>query len=319
LLRSGEFIHISRVDAELKALELLSVNRLFYGIDGKLRSGWRALVFVLTYILVAGVFIAMFAAARGDMASDKPAGLLSLTIPFAIAGIVAVLLGWGYGRWFEGVSLEAMGVTLRHGWLKHLGLGLGLGALAICLAVVAAMATGSMTFALNRASPASSIAYNLATTLIVFLTGAASEETLFRGYPLQTFVRSRVLLPGVVLTSLLFAYAHNLNPSVDILALVNTFIAGIWFAAAYLKTLDLWFPFGIHLAWNWLQGPVFGINVSGIGEFSPDPLMRATDNGPAWLTGGHYGLEGGIACTFALVLSLAVIHFLPIRSNHIET
>jgi len=115
--------------------------------------------------------------------------------------------------------------------------------------------------------------------------------------------------------SLLFAFAHNVNPSVSPLALANTFIAGIWFAAAYLKTRDLWFPFGIHFAWNWLQGPIFGINVSGIGDFSPDPLMRATDAGPAWLTGGAYGIEGGVACTFALMLSLVLIYYLPLKAE----
>jgi membrane protease YdiL (CAAX protease family) len=163
----------------------------------------------------------------------------------------------------------------------------------------------------NRESAAAAIALNALTTLGVFAIGAASEETFLRGYLLQTFVRSHAIVAGVLVTSLLFALAHSTNPSVSWLGLLNTFIAGIWFAAAYLKTRDLWFPFGIHVAWNWLQGPIFGINVSGLGGFSPDPLMRATDAGPAWLTGGAYGIEGGVACTFALIISLGAIYYLP--------
>ena len=51
--------------------------------------------------------------------------------------------------------------------------------------------------------------------------------------------------------------------------------------------------------------------MSGIAEFSPDPVLRATDAGPAWLTGGSYGIEGGVACTFALIVSTALIYYLP--------
>ena len=109
----------------------------------------------------------------------------------------------------------------------------------------------------------------------------------------------------------MFAFAHNGNPDVNGLALLNTLLAGVWFASAYLKTRDLWFPLGVHFMWNWLQGPVFGINVSGIAEFSPNPILKATDAGPVWLTGGSYGIEGGLACTFAIILSTALIYFLP--------
>jgi hypothetical protein len=31
------------------------------------------------------------------------------------------------------------------------------------------------------------------------------------------------------------------------------------------------------------------------------------DIGPAWLTGGSYGIEGGLACTLALVISTLFI------------
>lgn len=132
-----------------------------------------------------------------------------------------------------------------------------------------------------------------------------------RGYVLQTFFRSDLKGFGVMLTAFLFASGHMSNPNFAFFPWLNTLLAGIWFAVAYLKTRDLWFPFGIHLAWNWLQGPVFGISVSGISGFASDPLFRATDNGPAWLTGGSYGIEGGVACTLALLVSTAMIWLIP--------
>jgi hypothetical protein len=50
-----------------------------------------------------------------------------------------------------------------------------------------------------------------------------------------------------------------------------------------------------------------GIPVSGIVDLTPNPVFRSTDFGPAWLTGGAYGIEGGAACTVALVLSIVFI------------
>ncbi|HZB44358.1 MAG TPA: hypothetical protein VE360_03915, partial [Pyrinomonadaceae bacterium] len=69
------------------------------------------------------------------------------------------------------------------------------------------------------------------------------------------------------------------------------------------RTRSLWFAFGLHWSWNWTMGALLGLPVSGIRDITPDPLLRATDAGPAWLTGGPYGPEGGLAATLALVVS----------------
>jgi hypothetical protein len=55
------------------------------------------------------------------------------------------------------------------------------------------------------------------------------------------------------------------------------------------------------------MGALLGLPVSGIERLTPHPLLHATDIGPAWLTGGAYGIEGGAACTVALILSTLFI------------
>jgi CAAX amino terminal protease family. len=106
---------------------------------------------------------------------------------------------------------------------------------------------------------------------------------------------------------------HVSNPRADALSWINTFIAGIWFTIGYFKTHDLWFPFGLHLMWNWMQGAFFGIEVSGLSSVTSAPLLIENDRGPAWLTGESYGIEAGIACTAALILSTAAIYFFPTK------
>ena len=236
---------------------------------------------------------------------------LPLVIPFGISAALAIFLGWLYGKLFEALPFRALGCSFRGNWFGHFAVGCLVGALALTSAIILAAMAGGLSLTVNHESATSAISTTLLTTIPIFAVGALSEETLFRGYLLQTFTRSKLAAVGIGGTSALFAFAHAGNPDVTNIALANTFLAGIWFAFAYLKTRDLWFPLGMHLMWNWLQGPVFGITVSGIGELSPDPVLRATDTGPAWLTGGSYGIEGGVACTFALILSMALIYWLP--------
>jgi hypothetical protein len=106
----------------------------------------------------------------------------------------------------------------------------------------------------------------------------------------------------------LFAAVHLDNPNVAWgFTFVNTTLAGFWLAVAYLRTRSLWFPLGLHWAWNWAMGALLGLPVSGITSLTRAPLFRATDAGPAWLTGGAYGIEGGAACTVALIISTIFI------------
>ena len=112
----------------------------------------------------------------------------------------------------------------------------------------------------------------------------------------------------LVPSSVVFARVHLDNPNVvPGFTFINTAIAGVWLAVAYTRTRSLWFPLGVHWSWNWMMGAVLGLPVSGIDQLTPAPLLRATDMGPDWITGGAYGIEGGTACTLALLFSTIFI------------
>lgn len=295
------------------------MNKLFFDKNGMIRSGWRAAVFLFAFFLIAAVLIVVSINVIALLpVGETASGQLPVIIPFAVSTVVALIVGWLCAKFFENLSFESLGASFTRGWFTHLASGLAVGAVTFLFAIMIVVASGSMSFSFNAASAGQAIAMTLLTTFVIFAVGAASEEALFRGYLLQTFARSDLKWFGVAMTSVLFAFAHNQNPGANPLALANTLLAGVWFAVAYFKTRDLWFPFGIHLAWNWLQGPVFGITVSGITGFAPDPLLRANDVGPAWLTGANYGIEGGVACTVALILSIAGIIFFNAKSQRRE-
>ena len=125
------------------------------------------------------------------------------------------------------------------------------GFFALLLAVGICSVFGGITLIFNFQDQSYDISMTLLKSLVVFAIGAIAEEVLFRGYIFQTLTRAKLETVAIVITSLLFSFAHNGNDNVTVFGLVNTALAGIWFGFAYLKTRSLWFAFGIHLFWNW--------------------------------------------------------------------
>jgi hypothetical protein len=249
--------------------------------------------------------------------------------------LIATALGWLCGRLMEALPFRALGWALHHGWLRDFMVGSMLGVLSLALAVLIATLFGGYTFALAPVSALPATLLTLVLAAAFFIIAGASEEALLRGYPLQTLLRSLPAWIPLVLTAILFSFGHlnnpNVTPSIPFISgllayfiperyarllatftFINTALAGVWLAVAYLRTRSLWFPIGVHWAWNWSLGALFGLPVSGITMLSRASLIPATDRGPAWLTGGAYGIEGGAACTVALVLSTIYIARTPL-------
>jgi membrane protease YdiL (CAAX protease family) len=210
-------------------------------------------------------------------------------------------------RWLDGLPWRAIGLSLHVGWLRDFLIGSIIGIASLALATLIATAGGGLTFTIFSGN-FSQVIKTLVFSAVLFVIAALAEEALFRGYPLQTMSRAGLAGLGVLITSIAFAGIHFGNPNFkDGLPLLNLLLAGVWFGVAYLRTRSLWFPLGIHWAWNWALGSLFGLPVSGVTSLAPHSLLRGADLGPAWLTGGSFGIEGGIACTVALILSTIFI------------
>jgi uncharacterized protein len=292
---------------------------IFLNRHERLRSGWRFAVFVAAfYALAQALGILVFAAAfalGGRTAADLNemlSGPTAYLAQFLLTFVPALLLGWGFGRYFDGVPRRALGWTFRGGWLRDLLVGSAVGFASLLLAAAVATALGGYRFAFAPEGFGVAFAKTFFGALIVYVLLAAAEEVAFRGYPLQTLLRSHRVFFAALPGSLLFAAVHLANPNVPRdyrLAFMfgNTALAGVWLAVAYWRTRSLWLPLGIHWAWNWALGSVVGLPVSGITSLNRAPLLRAADAGPEWLTGGSYGIEGGAACTVALILSTVFV------------
>jgi len=289
----------------------MTLSQIFINPANRLRSGWRLLIFAIIFFLLLFVIsngIRVAYAVAIQLAPNRSLGRFAQDLIFR-TGLVsaAVLAGFICTRWLEGLPARANGLSFKVPWLREFLLGSVLGIVSLALAALIATVAGGLTFTFPRTGFLP-VVQTLALSGALFIVAALAEEALFRGYPLQTTARAGLVSFGVLLTSVAFAVIHMGNPNFkNGLPFLNLVIAGIWFAVAYLRTRTLWLPLGIHWAWNWALGSLFGLPVSGMSNLAPNPLFRGIDLGPSWLTGGDYGVEGGLAGTAALIISTLFI------------
>jgi membrane protease YdiL (CAAX protease family) len=304
----------------------MELSEIFLNKWERLRSGWRVLLFiVVNYFLAAVLFVAAAVAVQlifksGAAVPDFLKGFWGWIIQSAVLLVAATVAGLLCAKLLEGLPWRSLGWTIHAGWGIDWLKGTLMGALSLGLAALIIFAGGGYKFSFAAAGTVATLK-TLFISGFVFIVAASAEEALFRGYPLQTMTRARLALVGLVLTSLVFAYVHKDNPNnppglppFTYMGLyfinfpfINTALAGAWLAVGYLRTRSLWFPLGLHWSWNWTMGSLLGLPVSGIESLSVSPLLRAADAGPVWLTGGAYGVEGGAACTLAILVSTVFI------------
>ena len=136
---------------------------------------------------------------------------------------------------------------------------------------------------------------------ILFSIVSLNEEIAIRGYILHNLSSSFNKYVALIISSLVFMIMHLGNPNIGILPLVNLFLAGIFLGIYTIHKNNLWFPIGAHLTWNYLQGPIFGFEVSGN---KINSLFEQKPNGHELLTGGNFGFEGSIILTLFLMISI---------------
>jgi uncharacterized protein len=144
---------------------------------------------------------------------------------------------------------------------------------------------------------------------LMFLSVAAGEEWLFRGYLYGLYKHTVGIRTAIILNTLLFTAIHLINPNslsrpVEHIAIemMNIFLMGLLMSLSRWYTGSLWMPIGIHFILNFLQSTVFGF-VNGGKEV--DSLYSVTYGHLNVWNGASYGLESSL--TFTLVLLLAVL------------
>lgn len=139
-----------------------------------------------------------------------------------------------------------------------------------------------------------------------FFIQGASEEIIFRGYLMNSVGGKHSVFTALAVSSIAFALAHIANPGITLLAFLNLVLFAV-FAGLYIICFDdIWGACAIHSIWNFTQGNIFGISVSGTGS-TPSIFRTTAESDIAWLTGGNFGIEGSIITTVVLIAASLLV------------
>jgi len=285
------------------------------------KKTWLVLIMVAvvyySYVMLSTLFTivsAFILAMNNDidfMSILETDTMLLISLFLTSLGIIISLL---YVRFLEKRSLSTTGIV-KKGFLKQFAIGYLLGILMIGLPTLATIAFNGNVYVNANANYGIIAVYFLG-----FLIQGASEEIMIRGYLLTTLAKTTNKFWAVAISSLVFALLHILNPSMGIIPFSNLFLFGVFAAFFFLRTKDIWAICAIHSAWNFFQGNVFGIQVSG--QVLNNSVLNIKSATPEILLGGDFGLEGGLFVTILLVIATLITVFYgnnKLVTNEVET
>ena len=162
--------------------------------------------------------------------------------------------------------------------------GWGLGTLLLLVSFLGTYLLGGLEFVKVDFSQRT-LLYILSLIPFWFIQGG-TEELVTRGWLLQTVTNKLNLSWGIAISSSLFSILHLGNQGVTALSLISIILVGVLMALYMLKTDNIWGVASLHGAWNFTQGNLVGVAVSG--QNAGDSLLRfPTKSGvPDWLSGG---------------------------------
>ena len=275
-------------------------------LSPRIKSGWlRATLFFIVSLITSQIFAGigliivllatgfdLVALSNQEEITNAVKGV-NFLLPLKIIEFLSVMLCvWLFVRFIDRKPLESIGLTLK-GYENDLRLGLMLGAGMIALGFLILFILGFLSINGFSLSIISIILY-----LALFIVVSFHEEIMMRGYVLNNLMQSMNRYAALSISSVIFMSIHLLNPNISFLSVINLFLAGIVLGIYYMHKQNLWLPIGMHLTWNFFQGPIFGFEVSGIETKS---IIGQSIKGNEIITGGAFGFEGSILATILIV------------------
>jgi membrane protease YdiL (CAAX protease family) len=255
----------------------------------------RFIAYPLTLLVIGAVFVVGAVIAAGRLVRLLPHIPNSPLSAFEalLVGLAAVLGYKAFRRWVERTPDTDFALPGAAGELA-LGLVMGLAIFSAATGVVALLG-GYEVLGVRGLGEFWSM-------LAVALFSGPFEETLFRALGLRLLEKVVGTGWALGLTSAFFGIAHLTNPGSTLFAAFAIAVeAGILLGGAYLLTRRLWLAIGIHAGWNFTQGWIFSIPVSG--GNAPLGLLISRRIGPDWLTGGNFGLEASVVAMVVATLA----------------
>jgi uncharacterized protein len=307
----------------------------------RLRALWRLILqLVFFFVLSLVLTMAIAAACTGILIATGQIPTLSVeSISAALATpLISALLQfassagmilsvWLAGRLLDRRKFSDFGFHFSPTWWIDFSFGLFLGAALMALIFVIELAAGWVTIsAVFASTPTAPFLPGILIALFSFIFVGIGEETLFRAYQLRNLSEGlnlprlnprAALLIAYFFSSIVFGLFHLGNPNTSVISTINLCIAGLFLGLGFILTGELALPIGLHIAWNFFQGNVFGFPVSG--TYAGSTILSLRQAGPEFVTGGAFGPEAGLIGLLAIVIgSLAIFAWVKYRNEEVS-
>ena len=307
--------------------------------EGRLRTLWRLLIviflalffvsalsqlalFILAFLLMLTAQIPFSAIGNGQvLAQDINAVFHQFPIIIGVRSLIVLLLiGLMFiliARWIDQRPWRDYGFHFNTAWWRDLGFGLTLGVvlMAAIFGVEYLLGWVSIRGFFENGQPQLSFWPLLLSGFFYYVLVGVEEELFARGYLIRNLAEG-LRLPQLssksavwiayLLTSLFFGFLHANNQNATLESSLNLVLMGLFLGLGFILTGELAIPIGLHIAWNFTQGYVFGFPVSGGSDRLS--LIAIQQSGPTAWTGGAFGPEGGLIVIFAALLGMLLVY-----------
>jgi uncharacterized protein len=274
---------------------------------------WVGWIVVFGLGVMGAQIVSVFVAAGLGIVHGSPASEWIELVTNAVT--IVVVAAWVSLK--EGRRFASVGLTNPAKGLPQLGIGLVVGVALFLIPTGFLLATGQYQLMAPKAGQSGGLAALplVLALMLVWLVQGTTEEIVVRGYLLQIHGQQLPAWVAVLITSLGFAFAHlGAGP----VALVNITLVALFFSFVSLRRGSIWLASGIHVGWNYAQGNLLGIPVSGSARDTALIFLGPAPGSSELVTGGGYGVEQSLPAT-ALLLVLAVWSYLDYRKHQLPT
>ena len=308
-------------------VSILMKKILFNKGEGRLRAGWRILIFLILFWCLSALSL-VIKPLFGDITKREYLESYSLVI-LLILTIAATVSVWISRKYLDRQTFASLGLWLsRRAW-KDLLFGFVLSAvmaglflflaLQLNLVEIAGINRGitSGSYTASNGFPELMKTFTLATLGILLLEHILVgywEEIVFRGYLFQNMTAGMGQLLAILISCLIYGAVHWMNPNATALSSAIIILFGFLRIYGYLATGMLWLSMGMHIGWNFFQGPVFGFAASG---HQTATWLELTIREPNWLSGGSFGPEGSILIIPIILLALWIMKLWSNNKKHV--
>lgn len=235
-----------------------------------------------------------------DFLTDMSDGMYIITLFCTFIVILSAII---YCTRLEGRNLYSMGMGKKDAVRNYIvGLLVGLVSFSLCVLI------GVLTNTIEIKGLKGNINIGIIVLYFIgFLIQGFSEEITFRGYFMVSLMKKNSVAKAVWINSFAFALCHMLNPGLTLVAFINLMLIGVFLSIYVIKTNDIWGAAAYHSMWNFAQGVLYGISVSGTDVNSAILQTETVSSSSKLLSGGVFGMEGSIFTTIVMSLFMVLL------------